>query len=187
MTRANSAMRRLENQLYGRLLHAKARSAALSPLRPWDLTAFQGHKYCLVVSFRRNGDPVVTPVWFGVARGRLYLRTDAGAGKIKRIRRTPRVRIAPCTARGRPLAPLIEGVAEILEGAEVAAAEQALRDNYGLGRRVYERALASGDAAYVEVGPQDEREDGPAPPGAEGALQVPPTPSQMSRGTSSTA
>ncbi|MDQ2939463.1 MAG: PPOX class F420-dependent oxidoreductase [Actinomycetota bacterium] len=145
-------MRRVENQLYGGLLHAEAHAAATSPARPWDLAAFQGRNYCLVVSFRRNGEPVVTPVWFGVAGGRLYFRTDAEAGKVKRIRRTPRVRIAPCTARGRPLAPPVEGVARILDESGSVAAEKALRDNYGLGRRVYERLLAAGKAVYLEVG-----------------------------------
>jgi len=144
-------MRQLENRFYRGVLHSDARTAAALPAGSWDLDAFQDRSYCLVVSFRRNGHPVLTPVWFGVVADRLYFRTDAETGKVKRIRRNPRVRLAPCTARGRPLAAPIEGIARIVSGSDALAAEQALDENYGLGRSLYKRLLASTDALYVEV------------------------------------
>jgi Pyridoxamine 5'-phosphate oxidase len=62
--------------------------------------AFPG-KYLSLTSFRRDGTGVATPVWFVEADGRLLVETDAGSYKVWRIRRDPRVTIAPCSATGR--------------------------------------------------------------------------------------
>lgn len=58
-------------------------------------------KYLSVTSFKRDGTPVATPVWFVVDDGRLLIYTDPESFKAKRIRRNPSVRIAPCNATGR--------------------------------------------------------------------------------------
>lgn len=77
-------------------------------------------RYVLLTTFRRSGVGVPTP--FGALHrdGKLYCFTDARSGKVKRIRREPRVEVAPCTQRGAPLAPAVSGRARILEGAEAA-------------------------------------------------------------------
>lgn len=116
----------------------------------------RGRKYCLLVTYRRTGEAVPTPVWFGLGEETLYVRTEADAAKVKRIRNDPRARVAPCTARGKPLGPPAEGRARVLdEQREVAAAEAALGANYGLGRKLYERAggALGIDAVYLEVTP----------------------------------
>src|SRR5215218_1336099 len=59
--------------------------------------AFPG-KYLSLTSFRRDGTGVATPVWFVEAGGRLLVETDASSYKVRRIRRDPRVTVAPCTA-----------------------------------------------------------------------------------------
>jgi PPOX class probable F420-dependent enzyme len=144
--------------VYGRMRHADAWSSAtaepLSPQTGFD--SLQGHKYCLLTTFRKSGEPVPTPVWFGLADGKAYFRTEAAVGKVKRIRNNPRVRVAPCTLRGRPLGPPAEGMARVLgpEGAD--RAERAISANYGLFRRIYEavgQRLSSIDQVYVEVEP----------------------------------
>jgi PPOX class probable F420-dependent enzyme len=114
--------------------------------------ALRGHKYALLVSFRRSGEPVPTPVWFGLGEdGRLYVRTEHEAGKVKRVRANPRVLVGPASARGRPLGPLAEGSARVLPSDEEARAERALARSYGLGRRLYEGLLGRGAADYLEV------------------------------------
>ena len=69
----------------------------------------RGHKYCLLVTYKRSGEPVPTPVWFGLGDGELYVRSEADVAKVKRIRNDSRVRVAPCTVRGKPLGPPAEG------------------------------------------------------------------------------
>jgi PPOX class probable F420-dependent enzyme len=110
--------------------------------------------YCLVVTYKRSGEGVPTPVWYGVdERGRLYFRTYAPSVKVKRIRNDPRVRVAPCTTRGKPLGPPAEGTARVLGENEEAHAEETIQSNYGLFRRVYEKTGGNIEAVYVEVTP----------------------------------
>ncbi len=61
-----------------------------------------GVKHLAIESYRKNGEAVRTPVWFIEKDGTLFVRTDGDTGKAKRIRGNPRIRIAPCTIRGKP-------------------------------------------------------------------------------------
>ena len=145
----------LTNRVYDRVRHREAFVAAELPARIVGFAALRGHKYCLLVSFRRSGEPIPTPVWFGLdADGRLYVRTEADAAKVKRIRANPRVRVAPATVRGKPVGPLAEGTARVLPAGEESRAESSLQANYGLGRRLYE-GMAAGPlgvaTVYLEV------------------------------------
>jgi uncharacterized protein len=145
------------DRLYDRMRHPDAFTVARAEPTAHGFDALRGSKYCLLVSFRRSGEPVPTPVWFGLgADGRLYVRTEADAAKVKRIRADARVRIAPSNARGKPRGPLAEGEARVLAAPEEEErAENALKANYGLGRRIYEGA--SGPlgvrTVYLEVTP----------------------------------
>ncbi len=80
---------------------------------PTGLSRFQGEKVISLETFRRNGEPIRTPVWFLVEDGVIYVHTDDSTGKVKRIRRNPRVRIAPSHFRGKPKADYIEARAEL--------------------------------------------------------------------------
>jgi uncharacterized protein len=61
---------------------------------------FKDQKYLNLETFRKNGQGVPTPVWFAEHQGRLYVRTMDGSGKVKRLKRYPRTRVAPCNASG---------------------------------------------------------------------------------------
>lgn len=100
--------------------------------------ALRGHKYCQLVTFRRDGTRAETPVWFALDGERLYVKTEDPSGKIKRIRREPRVQVAPCTVLGKHVGPPTDAVARILHSAaEEQRAEVALRRRYALGRRLF--------------------------------------------------
>jgi uncharacterized protein len=99
---------------------------------------------------------VPTPIWFGLdGKGRMYFRTGADVAKVRRIRNNPRVLVAPCTLRGKPRGPAMQGTARVLPADEWEHAETAIQSNYGLGRRFYERAAdaVGGDEVYVEIQP----------------------------------
>ena len=51
-----------------------------------------GQKYACLISFRKNGTAVPTPVWFGEKDEKLYVMTRSDSGKYKRIRNNPKVR-----------------------------------------------------------------------------------------------
>jgi PPOX class probable F420-dependent enzyme len=118
-----------------------------------------GHKYCQLVTYRRNGVAMPTPVWFAVHDGRLYVKTERPSGKLRRIRNDPRVEVAPCTLMGRMRGDLVPGRARLLGPDEEAVAERALRRRYGLGRRIFGFvvepifALRGLAPAYLEVVP----------------------------------
>ena len=77
-----------------------------------------GGKFLSITSYRRNGAGVATPVWFVTEGGRFLVMTDEHSGKVKRIRRNPFVRIAACSARGRPRTAPVPAHAEILPSSE---------------------------------------------------------------------
>jgi PPOX class probable F420-dependent enzyme len=146
--------------IYLRMRHRGAwDSAAAEPLpAERGFESLRGHKYCLLTTFRKSGEPVPTPVWFGLADGTVYLRTEAAVGKVKRVRNDPRVRLAPCTLRGKPLGPPAEGAARVLAPGESEPAERAIASNYGLIRKLYEGVsarLLSVEELYIAVEPVD--------------------------------
>jgi PPOX class probable F420-dependent enzyme len=88
--------------------------------------------YISLATFRRSGVAVKTPVWFARSEDRYYVFSEAKAGKVKRLRNDPRIRVAPCTVRGRVTGEWIDGRARRVEdAATVEAAYRALRRKYG--------------------------------------------------------
>jgi hypothetical protein len=89
--------------------------------------------YLNLATFRRNGAAVETPVWFAAHAGRLYVFSEAKAGKVKRLRANPEIRVAPCGVRGRLKGAWLPGRARRVEdGATIDAAYRALHRKYGL-------------------------------------------------------
>ena len=79
------------------------------------LTPFVGQRYLNLESFKRDGTPIRTPVWFAEDHGILYVYTLANTGKVRWIRRNPRIRLAPCTMRGKVIGPWEEAEATIVD------------------------------------------------------------------------
>lgn len=100
------------------------------------LAAFSRHRYLSLETYRRTGQAVATPVWFVVDRDVIYVYSLATAGKVKRIRNNPRVRIAPCDARGRLTGAWVEGTARIVDERHAAQAHDLLRAKYGWMKRL---------------------------------------------------
>jgi PPOX class probable F420-dependent enzyme len=61
-----------------------------------------------------------------------YVYSEADAGKVKRIRNNPNVRVAPCTMRGGVRGVWIDGCARICGDGEAAHGQQLLTQKYGL-------------------------------------------------------
>ena len=100
--------------------------------------AFAGHKYLNLETFKKSGEGVKTPVWFATdpsvsldsSNAKLYVYTIGVSGKVKRIRNSSRVRIAPCDMRGRVLGEWVAARAEIVTGEEAARGMQLLNKKY---------------------------------------------------------
>ena len=72
----------------------------------------------LLETRKRDGSWVGTPVSLVVSGGHGYFRSYDAAGKVKRLRNFPEVRVAPSTMRGRPTGPAVPGQARLLSAAE---------------------------------------------------------------------
>jgi hypothetical protein len=129
--------------------------AVVDAPRSGSLEQVAAHKRALLVTYRRDGTPVPTPVWAAPGGGRLYVRSERDAGKLKRLRNDARLLVAPCTVRGKPLGAPLEARARMLGPAEEAVAERALAARYGFGRELFERTmdLLRVDMCFLEITP----------------------------------
>jgi uncharacterized protein len=106
---------------------------------------------------------VTTPVWFAISHGTIYVETHSDAGKVKRLRHTLRVTLAPCTYSGKVTGSVREGHARILtEPGESMAAAGALAKKYGVVRSLYHfvhaarrllRRKAHVESVYIAIEP----------------------------------
>lgn len=91
-----------------------------------------GESYINLVTYRRDGRGVPTPVWFAPIDDRLYVFTDGTSAKVKRIRATKRVRVAACDVRGKVTGEWIDGRARVVADEKlVERAYAALYGKYG--------------------------------------------------------
>ena len=98
--------------------------------------ALAEEKYISVETFRKDGTGVSTPLWFVEMNGEIFFYTLEESGKVKRLRRNARVRVAPCDMRGRVHGDWKEGTARFADKEESARAYTLLNQKYG-----WQRAL----------------------------------------------
>lgn len=90
--------------------------------------AFRDQKYLSLETFKKSGEGVKTPVWFAADPNtdvasdcaRLFVYTVGVSGKVKRLRNNKRVKIAPCTVRGRVTGEWQNARADFVTGDEAA-------------------------------------------------------------------
>ena len=99
--------------------------------------ALDRHRYLSLATYRANGAEVATPVWFAAVDGAYYVFTAAAAGKVKRLRRSSRARVALCGARGAVAGDWRDAAARIVtDPALIARANAALLAKYGWQKRL---------------------------------------------------
>jgi len=112
--------------------------------------------YVSLMTFRRNGVGVATPVWIAGTAGRLYVFTDGTSAKMKRLRVTDRILLAPCDMRGKLRGEYAEGRSRTIEDpALIKCALAALSRKYGwrfgLANFFSRRFGRIGRRAYLEI------------------------------------
>jgi PPOX class probable F420-dependent enzyme len=75
-------------------------------------------KYISLITYKKNGNPIATQVWFVENDNKIYVVTLQGRYKLKRIRSNSSVKIAPSSIRGKPKTEYIDGTARILSDDE---------------------------------------------------------------------
>jgi hypothetical protein len=94
----------------------------------------RAQNYVSLTTFRKSGEGVPTPVWFGEENGKLYVMTRSTMGKTKRIRNNPKVKIAACTIRGKVTGPEFNAMARILPLENGPAARKSINRKYFMAR-----------------------------------------------------
>jgi PPOX class probable F420-dependent enzyme len=97
-----------------------------------DIATFDRHRYLTLATLRRTGVEVRTPVWFAAVDGKIYVFTAGDSGKVKRLRRSSRARVAPADMRGQLRGEWWDVAARIItEPHLIERAHAALRAKYG--------------------------------------------------------
>ena len=95
-------------------------------------SAISEARYVNLATFRRDGREVRTPVWMAEAAGRHFVFTARTLGKVKRLRRNPRLRLAVCDMRGALRSDWLDGhAAFVSDPVDQTLGYQALRAKYG--------------------------------------------------------
>jgi uncharacterized protein len=97
-----------------------------------DVAELDRARYMSLVTYRMNGAAVATPVWFAAADGGLYVFTAGESGKVKRLRNSPRARVAPSDARGQVRGEWLVATARIIaDPRTIERAKAAFQVKYG--------------------------------------------------------
>jgi PPOX class probable F420-dependent enzyme len=89
-------------------------------------------EYILLTTFTKDGRPKPTAIWAAPDGDRLVVITQEKSWKVKRIRNTPRVTIAPSDRTGNAKGEAVEATAAILDKSANGATYDAIGKRYGL-------------------------------------------------------
>jgi len=67
----------------------------------YNLEEIKSEKYISLETYRKNNQPVKTPVWFVIKNDLIYVVTRDQTGKVKRLRNNLQVKFALCTIKGK--------------------------------------------------------------------------------------
>ncbi len=107
-----------------------------------DRATFDAERYVSLTTYRRDGTPVATPVWFAMEGEAVVVITAASSGKVRRIDQNPDVALTPCDARGKVHGDAWAGVARRLQPGAHSRVHQLLGRKYGLVFKAFVGATA---------------------------------------------
>jgi PPOX class probable F420-dependent enzyme len=152
---ARGVVKGLGRLLGGRLPRA-AREIAPVGAAGASLALLERGACLLLVTRRRDGTPVPTPLWFALDGERAFVRTAADSPKLARALRDPEVLVASCNHRGRPLGAAVRARASpVIDPAERDRVDALITRRYGVRGRVWNALVRHGrlEAAYLELAP----------------------------------
>jgi len=95
-----------------------------------NIQQFENQEFINIESFRKDGSGKKTPVWVLKDGNVLYIQTGANSYKLKRMKHTPHVRVAPCKVDGTVIGEWVNGEAFIPLGAEERRLDQLYHEKY---------------------------------------------------------
>jgi PPOX class probable F420-dependent enzyme len=101
-----------------------------------DLETLAKSKYVSLTTFKKDGTAVATPVWLARDGDTLVVLTEPSAGKVRRLRNSGKVLVAPCDMRGRVNGEALPGIARVQDAAGTEATMALIRKRYGVQARL---------------------------------------------------
>lgn len=114
------------------------------------IAAVHDEKCISLITFKRDGSRVATPIWLNVINDRIYVTTESTSWKLKRVTNNPRVEFAACTQRGKVTGPVFTGTARVLSKSEIDPVLAAKKRRYFLFRIIQ---LFRSDQVAIEITP----------------------------------
>ena len=100
------------------------------PSTDTDIAALSRSRYALLRTYKRDGTPVDTPIWFVATDRTVLFRTKVGP-KTRRLQARGEVELTACDHHGSPQGTAIPGRARVLSGDEAQRGNAELRRRYG--------------------------------------------------------
>ena len=101
-----------------------------------QLEQFLDQKYINLETYKKDGTPIRTPVWFVIDKNLIYVITRDSTGKVKRLGNNQNVRIVPCSFKGEPKNEWVKGAAEKIRGEEADKVIKLRKKKYGMFTRL---------------------------------------------------
>ena len=95
------------------------------------LSLFLDQKYVNLETYKKDGTPVRTPVWFMIDNDIIYVITKEKTGKVKRLKNNQNIRIVPCSFTGKSKSEWIKGIAQKITGEMAENAIKLRKKKYG--------------------------------------------------------
>ena len=87
--------------------------------------------FIALTTYRKNGTPVMTPVWFVQQGGKLFVWTAIESGKAKRLKNNPSVQLGLSNHSGKLIGAVQAGLAHFVSKEEYPALDKAFKAKYG--------------------------------------------------------
>jgi len=97
----------------------------------YNLEEIESKKCISLETYRKNNQPVRTPVWFVIKNELIYVVTRDQTGKAKRLRNNQQVKIATCNFKGKVTGEWVSGTAKILTEDETTDVVKWRDEKYG--------------------------------------------------------
>ena len=97
-----------------------------------QLEQFLDQKYINLETYKKDGTPIRTPVWFVIDKEIIYIITRDSTGKVKRLKNNQDVQIVSCSFKGEPKNEWVKGKTEMITGEEADKAIKLRKKKYGM-------------------------------------------------------
>ena len=101
-----------------------------------QLEQFLDQKYINLETYKKDGTPIRTPVWFVIDKNLIYVITRDSTGKVKRLKNNQDVRIVPCSFKGEAKNEWVKGKTQMITGEEADKSIKLRKKKYGMSARL---------------------------------------------------